>query len=142
VTGLEWVIRAKIAVTVVAWAGPMLLLPRDLLARAGPPAAYPLVRLLGWAYLTLVVGYAYGLREVRDGGRATGTVVMGVVSNGGVAALLTYLSVTGAWGEWHRIVQLGAFASALVAFAIAVGLWWFGLHDAGKPQMAPQAGRG
>jgi hypothetical protein len=120
----------KIAVTVLVWAGPLLLLPKPWLARAGLPCeAVPLARLLGWAYAALGVGYVFGLREVRAGGRATGAVAVGIVSNGGASAWLTYFGATGAWAGWHRAVRIATWASAALTLAIALGLYWFGLRE-------------
>jgi hypothetical protein len=56
VSRLEWVFTAKIVVTILFWAGPLLLLPAGLLATAGlPREAVPLARLLGCAYVALCV---------------------------------------------------------------------------------------
>ncbi len=57
---LDFVLRAKIALTVVAWCIPLLLFPASLLARLGFPIPTPdvFVRLLGMAYLAL--GYGFG----------------------------------------------------------------------------------
>ena len=131
---LEPVIIAKIVVTVFCWAGPLLLVPKDWLCAVGLPLeGVPLARLLGWAYLALCVGYVWGLREIRARRQAMGTIVMGIVSNTGAGALLTYYGVTGAWGGWHPAVRVSAWGSAAVALGIAFGLYWFGLAHLRKP---------
>ena len=137
-TRLAQVIMVKIAVTVLFWAGPLILAPAPLLAAAGLPSeAVPLARLLGVAYVALCVGYGFGLREVRAGRRATSTVVGGGVSNAGAGAYLTYFGVTGAWVGWHPALQVGVWASAAVTLGIALGLYWSGLRDdAGKGRRA------
>jgi hypothetical protein len=123
---------AKIAVTALFWAGPLVLAPARLLTAAGlPREAVPVARLLGWAYVALCVGYWFGLREVRAGRRATSTVVVGIVSNGGASAYLTYFGVTDAWAGWHPAARGVAWAFALTTLAIALGLYWFGLRDEG-----------
>jgi hypothetical protein len=128
VTRLERVFVVKIAVTAAAWAGPLLLTPARWLEAAGlPHEARPVARLLGWAYLALGVGYVLGLRELRAGGRATSAVAVGIVSNGGAAALLTWFGLTGAWAGWHPLVRIATWASAAVTLAIALGLYWFGV---------------
>ncbi len=129
-TPLARVITAKIAVTVVFWAGPLVLAPKWLLADAGlPPEAAPFARLLGWAYLALGVGYGFGLREVRAGRRATDAVVVGIVSNGGASAWLAYFGLTGGFAGWHPALRLMAWSSAAVTLAIALGLYAYGLRD-------------
>lgn len=126
---LEWVFTAKIVVTVLFWAGPLLILPAGLLATAGlPREAVPLARLLGCAYVALCVGYAFGLRELWAGRRAASAVAVGIVSNAGGGAYLTYFGGTGAWTAWHPWASVAAWASAAVALAIALGLYWFGLR--------------
>jgi hypothetical protein len=129
-TPLARVIVAKIAVTVLFWAGPLVLAPEWLLEAAGlPPGAAPLARLLGWAYLALGVGYGFGLREVLAGRRATGAVVVGIVSNAGASAWLAYFGLTGAWAGWHPAFRIVAWSSAAVTLALALGLYGYGLRD-------------
>jgi hypothetical protein len=138
VSRLEWVFTAKIIVTAVFWAGPLLLLPAGRLAAAGlPHEAVPLARLLGCAYVALCVGYAFGLREVRAGRRATSAVVVGVVSNAGAGAYLAYFGVNAAWMGWHPGVRVATWVSAAVTLIIALGLYWFGLRE----QVATKQGR-
>lgn len=128
-SSLAWVFTVKIVVTALFWAGPLLLLPAGRLVAAGLPGeAVPLARLLGCAYVALGVGYVFGLREVRAGRRATSAVVVGIVSNGGAGAYLTYFGLTGAWAAWHPAVRIAAWASAVLTVGIAVGLYWFGLR--------------
>jgi len=129
--GLERVFMVKIVVTVLFWAGPLLLVPAEHLVTAGlPDRAIPLARLLGFAYAALCVGYVSGLREVRAGGRAASAIAVGIVSNGGAGAYLTYCAVTGAWAGWQPIVRMGATVSAVLTLGIALGLYWFGLRAA------------
>jgi hypothetical protein len=128
-TRLARVLTVKIAVTVLFWAGPLIVVPAPLLAAAGLPSeAVLLARLLGVAYVALCVGYGFGLREVRAGRCATSTVVVGVVSNAGAGAYLTYFGVTGAWVGWHSALQVALWASAAVALGIALELYWSGLR--------------
>lgn len=129
-TPLARVFTVKIFVTAVFWAGPLIFAPAGLLEAARlPPEAFPLARLLGWAYVSLCVGYGFGLREVRAGRRASSAVVVGIVSNGGASAYLTYFGVTGALAGLHPWVRVMAWASATVALGIALGLYWYGLRD-------------
>lgn len=129
---------AKIVITAFAWAGPLLLLPADVLCAAGlPREGVPFARLLGWAYVALGVAYGFGLRALREGRRATDAVVVGIVSNGGASAYLAYLGASGAWTGRHPTIPVAAWASAGLAFTIALALYWFGLRERGT---APASG--
>ncbi|HEV2147507.1 MAG TPA: hypothetical protein VGR37_08910 [Longimicrobiaceae bacterium] len=120
----------KIAATVLFWAGPLLLVPEQLLAAAGLCGkAVPLVRLLGCAYTALCIGYGFGLREVYSGRRPMGAIAVGIVSNAGAGAYLTYFGVTDGWVGWPLVVTVAAWASAAATLGIAFGLYWFGLRD-------------
>lgn len=89
----------KIAGTALLFIVPLLLLPSGrLLKLAGLPAealgAVPTFRLLGVAYIALLVGYASGFPQIAVGQFPWGVVAMGIASNGGSAATLV---ATGAW---------------------------------------------
>ena len=130
-TALEWVLVAKLGVTALLWAGPLLLVPRGMLAKGGVPAqAVPVARLLGWAYVALGAGYWFGLQELRAGGHPTSAIIVGIVSNGGASALLTYFGATGALANLAPFVRRVAWLSAVLTLAITLGLWWFGLRPA------------
>jgi hypothetical protein len=60
----------KIAATVAFWCIPLLLFPSESLEALGlpPESSYMFVSMLGWAYLALCVGYAFGLNASRRGG--------------------------------------------------------------------------
>jgi len=131
---LAKVFAIKIVATVTVWCAPLILLPTSLLEAAGLPRQdiTLFVRLLGWAYLALCVGYAFGLRSALQGKRALGTIWMGIVSNAGASAFLFYFGVAGAWSAWGSPLQLLAWASALAALLIAVGLFVFGAMGRGE----------
>jgi hypothetical protein len=78
----------KFAATVAFWCIPLLLFPSEFLAVLGlpPQSSYMFVRMLGWAYLALCVGYAFGLKASLQGQRAAGPIWVGIVSNGGACA--------------------------------------------------------
>ncbi|MEM7437678.1 MAG: hypothetical protein AAF436_21170, partial [Myxococcota bacterium] len=88
---LIWALRFKVGFTLVAWAVPLLVLPASVLEGFVGFVPDPIlwVRLLGWAYLALCVGYLGGLRSAQRGTFPRGVVAMGIVSNGGAAILLT-----------------------------------------------------
>ena len=120
----------KIAATVVFWCLPLLLLPAAVLESLGfpPQPGYLFVRLLGWAYLALCIGYAFGLRAALQGQRAAGPIWVGIASNGGACAYLTYFGVAGAWSEWGGFVQVVLWSSVVATAAISAGLYFFGVR--------------
>ncbi len=76
---LSWVFIFKIAATVLVWCLPLLLLPADWIEALGfpPQNSYMFARMLGWAYLALCVGYAFGLRASLRGQRLLGPIWVG-----------------------------------------------------------------
>jgi hypothetical protein len=95
----------------------------------GFPVPEPLLflRLLGMAYVALVVAYAFGLRDVLRGAYPGAVVWVGIVSNGGAFALLLIAAMAGVldmWGERARILM---WMSLLGTFSIAAALVWFGV---------------
>ena len=99
-----------------------------------PQPGYLFLRLLGWAYVALLVGYGFGLRASLDGRRATGPIWMGIVSNGGASILLLAYGVSGAWSGWGSLPAAGLWASAAVTGGIALALLWWGVarHESPK----------
>lgn len=122
----------KIGATVFFWCVPLILFPAAVLEAVGLPAqpSYLFVRMLGWAYLALCVGYAFGLRAALAGERAAGPIWVGIVSNGGACAYLVYFGAIGTWSSWGWFVQFVLWSSALATAAITTGLYWYGVHGA------------
>ena len=120
----------KISATVLFWSVPLILFPHTLLESAGfpPQPSYLFVRLLGWAYLALCVGYGYGLKAALDGRRATGPIWVGIVSNGGACVYLATYGISGAWVDWGWIIQLIAWGSVLATATITAGLYMYGVR--------------
>ena len=127
---LAWVFSVKIVLTIVVWCVPLLMLPTSLLREWGftTMAAVLVVRLLGWAYLVLCIGYAFGLRAARNGRRLVGPIWVGIVSNGGACGYLVYFGVLGAFTTWPSWLQVLAWGSALGAGLIMFGLLVFGVR--------------
>lgn len=80
----------KIIVTLVIVSGPFLLLPKARLetltqSQMQTPALF---RLYGVASLALLFGYGTGLWMGLQGTYPSGIITMGLVSNGGAAAIL------------------------------------------------------
>lgn len=119
----------KIAATVLVWCVPLILFPAALLEAAGFPEqqGYMFVRMLGWAYLALCVGYAFGLHAAWHGRRMAGPIWVGIVSNGGACAYLCFYGATGAWARWSGTMQFIGWSSAVATALITIGLIVFGV---------------
>lgn len=131
---LAKVFTLKIVATLTVWCVPLIFLPASLLEAAGLPKQdiTLFVRLLGWAYLALCVGYAFGLHSALRGRRALGPIWMGIVSNSGAGAFLVYFGWTGSWSSWSSLLQWLAWASATAATMFALGLFVFGVMGRGE----------
>lgn len=89
-TYIGLILTVKIAVTALFVVLPFLAfrpasIDQRLGAQKGSPALY---RLYGWAILALLVGYASGFWEIAGGRFPYAVAVMGIVSNGGAAAIM------------------------------------------------------
>jgi hypothetical protein len=127
---LSQVFVFKIAATALFWCAPLILFPAGFLEVVGLPAqpSYLFVRLLGWAYLALCVGYAFGLRESLQGKRPSGAVWMGIASNASACICLGWFGAIGTWSEWGLLLQFLLWASVVVTAAVTAGLYGFGVH--------------
>jgi len=124
----------KIAATTMFWCLPLIFLPASGLEWIGLPRqeTYMFMRMLGWAYLALCVGYWFGLQASLQGKRAMGSIWVGIVSNGGAFLYLAYYAVSGAWASWGGIVQYVGWSSVGATFVITVGLFLFGIRGSGE----------
>lgn len=129
--GLIWVYRFKIAATITFWCLPLLLFPKQLLEVIGFPEqpTYMFVRMLGWAYLALCVGYYMGLKAAINGERILAPKYVGIYSNGGGRLNLLYYGISGTWSDWGIGVQFVAWSSVVATFFITLGLYLFGLRN-------------
>lgn len=127
---LAAVLIFKIAATVLVWCVPLLLLPAATLTALGFPAqdSFMFVRMLGWAYLALCVGYSFSLAAAWRGRRMMGPIWVGLVSNGGACLYLLFYGATGTWVDWGGFVQFIAWSSALATALITLGLFVFGVR--------------
>ena len=125
----------KIGATVLVWSIPLILLPGALLEALGFPAQddYMFVRMLGWAYLALCVGYGFGLQAAMKGERAPGPIWVGIVSNGGACLYLVFYGVSGSWSTWGGAIQFIAWGSAIATAFITLGLVVYGVLGREKP---------
>lgn len=127
---LEAVLWLKIVATVVLWALPLLLLPARTFPRLGYPVPEPAVfaKLLGAAFLSLLVGYGKGLWALKHGAAAgqdvvASTVLVGKVSNGLAFLLLVVYGVRGSYRTWGRLARLHVWISILVTGLVTLGLF-------------------
>lgn len=119
----------KIGVTLLFWCVPLLCFPASWIQALGVPAqaGYLFLRLLGLAYVALLVGYGFGLRASLDGRRAAGPIWTGIVGHGGAWVLLLGHGVSGEWPDWGRLPGAGLWTSAAVTGGIALALLWWGV---------------
>lgn len=131
---LSKVLIFKISATVFVWCIPLLLFPAYVLEAIGFPAqeTYQWVRMLGWAYLALCVGYSFALKAALNGKRAMAPIYAGVVSNAGACLYLIYYGSTGTWDDWAFSMQVVGWGSALATALITAGLVAFGVCGDGE----------
>jgi hypothetical protein len=122
---LEHVLWVKIVLTAVLWAAPLLLCPVRLFRTLGFPPPEPMVftRLLGAAFLSLLVGYVQGLQALVHGEHPAGTVVVGMVSNGLACVLIIGYGLAGTYARWGRVARVYMWLSALATGLITLGLF-------------------
>lgn len=138
---LSLIYVVKIGATIIFWCLPLIFFPATLLEALGLPV-HPnamFLRLLGWAYLALCVGYAFGLAASIRGERAPGPIWVGILSNGGACAYLLYFGLAGAWVEWQGIVRFVLWSSVVATAAITLGLYLFGVRGRAVVDARPVA---
>ena len=125
--GLRGLLIRKIAITGIFWCLPLLAFPTSWLVALGIPAPEPLLfaRLLGAAYLALLVGYYMGMKGLEKGESPAQVINMGIASNGLACILLAYFGATGSWSPWGVGAQIFMWVSALGALAITFNLLRF-----------------
>lgn len=119
----------KILFTVCFWSIPLILLPIQCLNAIGFPAqsSYMFVRLLGWAYLALTIGYWFGYQDAKRGVRLMSIIWVGIVSNGGACLCLLYFGLSGQWSKWSAVMQSITWMSIIATAFITAGLIGFGV---------------
>jgi hypothetical protein len=122
-TRLRQVLAAKIVLTLAAWALPALLLPAQWFPTFGlpePPLEHLVfLRLLGAAYVALVVGYVLAWRAPA---RHPGAILVGIVSNGLAAVVIVSAGASGGFATWSVLGSIYIWGSAVVTAALAVAL--------------------
>lgn len=127
---LSRVLIFKILATLVFWCLPLIAMPSAVLETFGFPEqqTYMFIRMLGWAYLALCVGYCFALRAALDGHRLMGPIWVGLVSNAGGCVYLLYYGVAGTWSEWGVTIQFIGWSSVVATALITLGLLMFGVR--------------
>ncbi len=122
-TALRRVLAAKILLTLTLWAGPALLLPAPWFPLFGIPepplAQLVFIRLLGAAYVALVVGYALAWRSPV---RHPGAVLVGIVSNGLASLVILSVGSAGGFATWTVLGCAYIWGSAIVTAGLATAL--------------------
>lgn len=124
----------KILATIVFWCIPLLFFPKELLQSFGFPnqETYMFVRMLGWAYLALCVGYFNGLLASLKGIKLMGPIYVGLVSNSGACLYLLYFALVGTWDNWGSGIQFIGWSSFVATFFITLGLYVFGIRGSSE----------
>ena len=130
---LVWVLSFKILFTLIFWSLPLLTFPTSWFVRMGMPEPRPVLflRLLGAAYLALVVGYIGGLFRLARGDEVQDIVWVGITSNGSAFLILLLFGTAGAWKEWGPLARNYMWISTLLAASITLGLVIAGLVRVG-----------
>lgn len=125
---LKYILVIKILFTAFCWAVPALAAPRWVFERLGFPERYPdlFIRLLGAAYLALLVGYLLAVQELCKGIYPAATVWVGIVSNGLACTILAVAAIRRSWLTWGLPARALMWASLGMTFLITAGLLWFG----------------
>ncbi len=126
---LATIMKVKVVVTLISWSLPLLMFPASWFVRIGMPEPKPIlfVRLLGAAYLALVVGYMSGIRRLGRGDDVRNIVWVGITSNGLSSLILLRSGIAGVWIEWSILARIYMWASALATAAITLALVVAGL---------------
>jgi hypothetical protein len=126
---LATVLWVKVIFTLAFWSLPLVAFPASWFVRIGMPEPRPMLflRLLGAAFLALVVGYVSGILGLSRGDDVRDIVWVGITSNGLASLILFFFGFTGAWKEWKRLARIfmwgSAFATALITLGLVVGLF-------------------
>ncbi|MEM8661010.1 MAG: hypothetical protein AAGF35_09005 [Pseudomonadota bacterium] len=121
---VKQVLLYKIVITILLWALPFLLAPANvlqLLMGAVPEPIFNL-RLLGWAYVALIIGYVGGLLQARNGVMPLQIIAMGLVSNGGASLLVLGHLLWGTGAELRGLPAFLTWFSFIALALITIGL--------------------
>jgi len=127
---LAKVLIFKIVGTIALWCVPMILFPIYILNLIGFPEqdSYMFIRLLGWAYLALCVGYYHAFKAALNGKRLMAPIWVGIISNGGGFMYLLLFGLSGVWSSWGVWIQVVAWGSVVATALITLGLYHYGVN--------------
>lgn len=130
---LAIVLWIKVLITLTLWSLPLLIFRASWFVRLGMPEPRPMLflRLLGAAYLALVVGYISGIGRLGQGDNVRDIVWVGVTSNGSASLILLLFGIAGAWKEWGTLARIYMWVSVLATASITFGLVATGLLQSG-----------
>ena len=126
---LAIILKVKVFFTLIFWSLPLLTFPASWFVRIGMPEPKPMLflRLLGAAFLALVVAYTSGLCRLDRGDDVLNIVWVGITSNGLSSLILFLYGIAGAWKEWGPLARSYMWGSALVTASITLALVVAGL---------------
>jgi len=115
------ILQIKIWVTLFMWALPLLIASNTLFVFFGlPKIEHPIfIRLLGVAYLSLVVVYYWGYSEFKQNKYPIGILYTGIISNLGASIIITISLLTGQFNTWMLKGQIFMIVSAVLTAIIA-----------------------
>jgi hypothetical protein len=122
---LKFVLWVKIIATALIWATPMLVLPGKVFDDLGFPDPRPVMvfmRILGAAFLALLVGYWQGMQQLRAGRYPAGTVTVGLVSNGLACGFIVAYGLAGTYADWELLAPWFMWISAGLTGFVTFGL--------------------
>lgn len=123
------VLAMKIGITIVLWFLPLLFCPiRFLHETIGfPDQPDPIfIRLLGTAYGSLLVCYAFGLADAFYGRYPRTAIWTGIASNSAAFLLLVIGAIRGDWSTWKSPARIIMWISLAATGMISAGLIAFG----------------
>lgn len=126
--GLKRLLIRKIVITAVFLCAPLLLFPQSFFIDFGITNESMLfLRLLGFAYLALLVGYYGGMRTIDDGENPVSVIYMGLVSNGFAGFTFLIFGLMERWAHlslWLQIylwvITIGAFYMTFQLLRVAM----------------------
>ncbi|MDM8556680.1 hypothetical protein QUF75_18295 [Desulfococcaceae bacterium HSG7] len=123
--GLKGLFIRKITITAIFLCIPLLFFPSNLFESLGIPAPHPLIftRLLGVAYLALIVGYYGGIKALDNNRNPLFAIDMGLVSNGAASLVFLYFGIMGGWSGWSIGAQVYMWLLLVGAFVITLNLF-------------------
>jgi len=119
---LQITLGVKIAVTLLCWAGPFLLLSSNALRRISGMAPEPILfaRMLGVGWLALTVAYGWGFWQSLSDLVVPWVLIAGLVSNGGTALIMVFTGRPAGAVRWMYWVSVGL----LLAITLGLAVGW------------------